>query len=649
MSTAPAPQDAAETMSRVEAEALRAARDPLLAQMLREERVESNVRDKRLLVRLLAYLRPHRGLAAASVSLAFLEAIVSTMPPFVIGFAVDEALSSERDPSALDRALHALVDRFPSLTSVDGGHVFVATGVLIGMIWLVKAGIGSASLFCVQVLGQRVVHDMRKDVYGHITGMDLGYFQKNPVGRLVNRATFDVQKLSELFSDAFAEGVRDLLFVIVLLGFLFTLDAPLAALILISMPVLAGWAELYRRMARPAMRTLTAVISRMNGWIAENIAGMRENQLYRQEARRRGEFDALTEAHQRSVTHVISAWGIIRPGLMITSAVATAAILWVGHARVSTGVLTVGLLLTFLQYTTRIWVPVRNLAEKLNLIQESLTSAERIADVLDRPSAMRDAPGVDRAIVPTEGAVTFENVSFTYPGTTTPVLHDLSVDVPKGQMLALIGDTGAGKSTIVSLVSRFHDTTTGRVLVDGRDVRDYALASLRGSIALVPQDVVVFAGTVRDNLTLGRDVDDARVWACLEAVDAAELVRELPGGLGHELEESGKTLSAGQRQLLAFARALLTDPPILILDEATSNIDSETEARIQAALEVLTKGRTSIVIAHRLSTIRDADEILVLRHGRIVERGRHEALLEAGGEYRRLYDLHLRESGTQGA
>jgi ATP-binding cassette subfamily B multidrug efflux pump len=640
-STPPKQVVAAARRSRVEVETLRAANDPLLARMLDEERVESEVRDQRMLLRLLSFVRPHGWIAALSVLLAFAEAIAGTLPPFIIGYAVDRALGSERPPGVLDRALESLIVRWADWAPQPEAAPFVVAGVVIGLMWLLKSAIGSASLLSVQVLGQRVVHDVRQAVYNHITSMDLGYFQKNPVGRLVNRATFDVQKLSELFSDAFAEGMRDLLFVIVLLGFLFTLDLPLALVLFLSLPFLLVWASVYRRMARPAMRTHTAVISRMNAWIAENVAGMRENQLYRQEARRAGEFRSLTDAHQASVTHVIRSWGLVRPGLMLTSAFATVALLWVGYGRVLGGLVTVGLLLTFLQYTTRLWVPVRNLAEKLNLIQESLTSAERIADVLDQTPALRDQGDEDASLVPTRGEIRFDAVRYRYPGQSDDVLRALDVHVAPGRMLALVGDTGAGKSTFVSLISRFDDVSEGTLTIDGSDVRSYRLGALRSAIALVPQDVVVFAGSVRDNLTLGRAVTDARIHECLDAVGAHDLVAGFADGLDHVLEESGKTLSAGQRQLLAFTRALLGDPPILILDEATSNIDSETETRIQDALLRLTEGRTSIVIAHRLSTIREADEILVLRHGRIVERGRHDDLLALDGEYRRLHDLHL--------
>jgi ABC-type multidrug transport system fused ATPase/permease subunit len=429
----------------------------------------------------------------------------------------------------------------------------------------------------------------------------------------------------------------------------FGLDAPLALILLLSLPFLVLWGGLFAKYGRPAMRSVTAVQSRMNGWLAEHIAGMRENQLSRTEDRRRDEFYALTDAHQAAMTRWIQAWGLLRPAMMLTSTFATCAVLGIGYGRVTTGIITVGVLLTFLQYTTKLWVPVRNLTEKFNMIQTALTSAERIFDVLEVKAQMFNASQADAGLKVERGDVEFSAVRFKYPTKDEEALRGLDFKVSPGQMLALVGDTGAGKSTVAHLVSRFYDVTGGAVSIDGRDVREYTLEALRSGIALVPQDVVIFAGTLRDNITLGLDVDEARLKECVSAVCADRIVARYERGLEHVMEEGGRTLSAGERQLISFARALVFNPPILILDEATANVDTETEALIQRALARLTQGRTSIVIAHRLSTIRDADEILVLRHGQVIERGRHAALLDADGEYARLYRLHTTPATTPGA
>ena len=637
-------------LSSTEQAVLEAANDPILKKMIEQERVESEEVDASLLLKLLRYLRGHRRLAAGSVALSLVEAALMTLPAYAIGLAIDVVRqgSHARQADGLGALLTGLATRLGSMVLEAPGSdrgLIISFGLLVVAIWAARWVVAASATYLVQMLGQRVVHDLRLDIYHHITSMDLGYFHDNPVGRLVNRTAFDTQSISQFFSDTFAYALRDIFFICALIAVMLTLDVPLALLLLGTFPVLIACADVYRRFARPAMRTTSAVVSRMNAWLAENISGMRENQLYRAEPRRAGEFGALTEAHQRSVRRWIQAWGLLRPVMMAACAIATALVLWVGYGRVVEGLVTVGVLLTFLQYTTRLWVPVRNLAEKFSVIQTALTSTERVFDVLETPARMTTLEGADPAMTVTDGAITFEGVRFAYPSDPDEeVLRGIDIEVEPGQMIALVGDTGAGKSTIAHLISRFYDVEDGRVCIDGHDVRDYTLARLRAGIGLVPQDVVVFAGTVRDNITLGLDVPDETIRECAEAVCADRFIDRFEDGLDHVMDESGRTLSAGERQLLSFARALVYNPPVLILDEATANVDTETEALIQDALARLTKGRTSVVIAHRLSTIREADQILVLRHGQVLERGRHDELIERGGEYARLHEMHTSQA-----
>lgn len=618
--------------------------DPILKKMLDEERVEGRLLDTALLKRLFGFLAPHKTLTAMVVALAFVESLVATGPAFFIGAAMDRAMNSPRTESGLlawiDHVGAPLVEQWGEGSS-DAASWVVFYGLVVGLVYVSYWVVSMVAFYSMQRLGQVVVHDLRVEVFQHISSMDLGFFHKNPVGRLVNRTTFDVQAVSELFADAFAQGFRDFLFILVLLGVMFAMDAPLALILLGAFPFLVGVALLYRRLARPALRTNSAVSSRMNAWMAENIAGMRENQLYRREKYRRAEFDALTRAHQSSIADVIHSWAILRPGMMMTCGVATTLILWLGYDRATSGVITVGVLLTFLQYTVRVWRPVRSLTEKFNLIQSSLTSAERIMDVLDARTGIKDPVHAPKDQKVTRGELRFDKVRFAYPGTEEEVLKGVDFHIQPGQMLALVGDTGAGKSTIVHLMSRFYDVTSGRVEIDGEDVKSYLLRNLRSGIAIVPQDLVIFAGSIRENITLGAEVSEDRIIQCAKAVCADKFIHRL-GGLDATLDEGGKTLSVGERQLLSFARALVANPPVLILDEATANVDTRTEVQIQKALEALTEGRTCVAIAHRLSTIRNADLILLLRHGQVVERGSHPELMDMDGEYAKLVRLHMR-------
>lgn len=624
----------------IEARALQMAGDPILAKMLAEERIEAKVWDTALLGRLFTYLRPHSGLAWLAVSLALVEALIMTAPAYLIGLALDR-VGAGGGSRQLDGWLAPLAQAETAWVASTQQSVIVLYGLLVGGLWGLKWLVGTSTNYSMQVLGQKVVHDIRVEIFHHITSMDMGWFHKNPVGRLVNRTTFDVQTLSELFSNAFAQGTRDVLFVSTLIVVMIALDAPLASVLIASLPILVIIALVYRKYARPAMRTTAAVLSRMNAWLAENLAGMRENHLYRQEDRRRAEFHALTQAHQASVARVIQAWGLLRPAMMLTTALGTTVVLLLGYERVTTGIITVGVLLTFLQYTVHLWRPVRNLTEKFNLIQTALASAERIVDVLDARPGLTNLPTANPELRVERGAIRFEDVRFKYRTDGEDILKGIDFAVEPGQMLALVGDTGAGKTTISALLSRFYDVQSGTVRIDGHDVRDFLLTHLRAGIALVPQDVVVFAGTVRDNITLGASIPEERLQASIQGVRADAFIDRLEGGLDHILEEGGRTLSTGERQLLSFARALCFNPPILILDEATANVDTETELLIQRALEVLTEGRTSVVIAHRLSTIRAADLILLLRNGEILERGDHAALMARGGEYATLVRKHL--------
>ena len=642
------PKLSEKQLTQAEEDVLQATRDPILQQMLDEERVEMNELDTQLLWRLIRYVKPHKWLAFFATLMALLEACFMTLPAWFIGLAIDKMGSTQERTGSLvwiiDQTSHWFATHFGS-ASDSKEAIITYFGLIIAISFILRWLIAVITSYSMQKLGQKVIHDIRVEVYTHLTSMDMSFFQKNPLGRLVNRTIFDVQSISELFADAFAQGIRDILFIIVLMIVMLSLDVPLALTLILAFPILILIALMYRKTARPALRTTSALLSRMNSWMAENISGMRENQLYNRENRRRTEFRTLTDAHQLSVTHLIRAWAFLRPLMMMTSVLATACVLIIGYWRVDAGIVSIGILLTFVQYTHRLWQPVRNLTEKYNLIQNALTSGERVMTILDERSAMFDSPDSSKEVLFHEGAVTFENVHFAYPSKPkNQILKDISFTMTAGQKLALVGDTGSGKTTIIHLISRFYDVDQGRVLIDGLDVKEITLSQLRRRIALVPQDVVIFAGSIRENITMGLDVDDQVLHRCLQAVCADKIVSRFADGLEHILEESGRTLSTGERQLLSFARALVFNPPLLILDEATANVDTETERIIQGALAELTHGRSSIVIAHRLSTIRDADMILVLKSGEIIESGDHEELMRRDEEYARLIRSHMMKS-----
>jgi ABC-type multidrug transport system fused ATPase/permease subunit len=654
MTTSSTKTETAQTLSTVEKEALAVTNDPVLKQMLDEERVEAQQVDTALLWTLLAYVKPHRWLAIVAVFFAFGEALLMTAPAYLIGFAIDQFSTGSPRTGWFAGGLHSLNQWASELWGAGFSNprafLIVWFGVLVLLCYFIRLLVSVATAYSMQKLGQLVVHVIRLQVYNHISAMDQTFFQSNPVGRLVNRTTFDVQAISELFSEVLAYGLRDLMFIFVLISVMLALDVPLALTLCAAFPFLIVTALFYRKAARPAMRTMSAVQSRMNAWMAENIAGMRENQLYCREDRRRAEFESLTEAHQSAITRVIQAWGLLRPIMMMVSVFATAGVLLLGYMRVEQSIVTIGVLLTFVQYTNRLWQPVRSLTEKFNLIQTSLTSGERVMDILREKSKLFTLPTADKELEVTRGEVEFDNVRFAYPSKPDKtILKGVSFHLKPGQKLALVGDTGSGKSTVINLLSRFYDVGEGDVLVDGRSVKEYTLQHLRSGIALVPQDVVIFAGTIRENITLGLEISDEKIWECVRAVCADSFIDRFPGKLDHILEESGRTLSTGERQLLSFARALVLNPPLLVLDEATANVDTQTERIIQSALERLTQGRSSIVIAHRLSTIRDSDQILVMRQGEVIEQGTHQELLARGGEYSRLHDLHLREDSRNAA
>ena len=573
--------------------------------------------DLGLLRRLLGYLRPHSVAVFVSFVLIVAQAGVDLVGPYLTKVAIDRHIAKGDAPGLARVAL-----------------LFLLTLV-------VAFGVRFLQTYIMQMTGQRIMQDMRRDIFGHLQRLHVGYFDRHPVGRLMTRVTTDVDAVNELFTSGVVTVFGDLFTLVGIMGVMLALDWRLALVTFAVLPLFFLLTDWFRRGARQSFRDTRKWVARINAFLQENLSGMSVVQLYRREAKNRAAFADINRHHYDANMKAIFYYAVFYPLIELLAAIATALILVYGGGRVVASGLTLGALVAFIQYSERFWRPISDLSEKFNVLQAAMAASERIFGLLDAAPQVVSPPaalGQERAA----GRVSFEGVTFAY-GEGPPVLSDIDFSVEPGKSVALVGATGAGKTTIISLLMRFYDVAQGRVTVDGRDVREWDLGALRSSMALVLQDVHLFSGTIASNIRLGSEIGIERVRAAAEAVAAGRFIEKLPQGYDTPVRERGATLSVGQKQLLSFARALAHDPRVLILDEATSSVDTETEQLIQAALAVLMKGRTAIVIAHRLSTVQNVDEILVLHKGRIRERGTHQELLARRGIYWKLYQLQYKD------
>jgi ATP-binding cassette, subfamily B, multidrug efflux pump len=598
--------------------------------------------EPRLLRRLFGLAKPYRAYAAGSLAVLLLESLAQLAGPLLTAAAIDLVLTRERTgagPAAKG------VDRFFRLFGIDiaGGH---------GIEWIAALSVATALLAFVlmmvmvwwtSTMGQGVMYDLRTRIFGHLQRADIAVFDRTPVGRLMTRLTTDVDALNELFTSGFVALLGDVAVLAGIVGILFALDPSLAAItfgILVPMLWVTNW---FRKGARDTYRDVRVKIARVNAFLQEHISGIAIVQLFRRERVATKAFAEVNDAHRVANIESIFYYSVFYPALDFLSALGMASIVWYGGWQVLRGRMTIGAVVAFLQYSKRFYRPLMDLSEKYNILQAAMASSERIFQLLDTEPSITTPKDAVAPAGPLRGEVAFEGVRFSYtPG--EEILKGVSFHVPPGQTVALVGATGAGKSTILNLLLRFYDVSSGRVLVDGADVRRYDAVQLRRHFGIVLQDTFLFTGTIAENVSFfDPDMPRSRIEDACREVGLGPLLSRIPDGLDEKLTERGGGLSVGEKQLVSFARALARDPRVLILDEATSSVDPETEKTIERAVQRVLAGRTSIVVAHRLSTIVRADRILVLSHGEVKESGTHAELLERGGLYARLYALQLKD------
>lgn len=581
---------------------------------------ETEAVDSELIRRLYYFFKPYRWWALFAIFLTLSASYLGTIRPKLTQIAVDD---------------HIAIGDVDGLLWIITLLVFALVGEFVVLI---------INTYVTRWFGQGVLFRIRNAVFEKIQSLHVQFFDKNPIGRLITRTTSDIEALSELLSDGIVNMIGDLFRIFFILYFMLSMSWELTVVSVLVLPMLFYATFWFKGKVRIAYLEVRDQIARLNSFVQEHINGMSVVQLFNRENKEKEKFVDINADHRKAHIKTIFYFSIFWPLVEVFASLAMALVVWYGGARALMGDVTFGVLLAFIQYVRQFFNPIRGLSEKYNTLQSALASSERIFNVLDTPKKVLES-SEGKSLKNPKGKIEFQNVSFRYNTDEELIINDVSFDVKPGELLAVVGATGAGKTTLINLLLRYYDIQEGRILLDGTNIKDVSLKNLRSQFALVLQDNALFSGTVLENITLGHeDITREQVIEAAKEVEAHQFIKKLPGTYDFVLQERGASLSMGQRQLICFVRAMVYDPKILILDEATSSVDSETEELVSLACKKMMQGRTSIVIAHRLSTIQGADKILVMHKGQIRESGNHRELIQKeGGIYRKLYELQYRD------